>query len=119
MIQHLEGITVINEYMTYSVPFWSIFIVFSAIFFYLISVVIISKHPKAAITFSILTIIYCIVTHNIGNIMNMLFANGILFSFVFIATDPISSSYTKKGIIILINPLNSRNDEYLFNHMGM
>ena len=32
--------------------------------------------------------------------MNMLFTNGILFSFVFIATDPISSSYTKKGIII-------------------
>ena len=54
----------------------------------------------ATITFSILTIIYCIVTNNIGNIMNMLFTNGILFSFVFIATDPISSSYTKKGIII-------------------
>lgn len=54
----------------------------------------------ATITFSILTIIYCILTHNIGNIMNMLFTNGILFSFVFIATDPISSSYTKKGIII-------------------
>ena len=32
--------------------------------------------------------------------MNMLFTNGILFSFVFIATEPLSSSYTKKGIII-------------------
>ena len=37
---------------------------------------------------------------NIGNIMNMLFTNGILFSFVSIATDPISSSYTKQGKII-------------------
>ena len=54
----------------------------------------------STITFSILTIIYSILTNNIGNILNMLFTNGILFSFVFIATDFISSSYTKNGIII-------------------
>lgn len=54
----------------------------------------------ATVSFTILTVIYCIVTNNIGNIMDMLFTNGILFSFVFIATDPISSSYTKNGIII-------------------
>lgn len=56
-MQHLEGIKVINEYMTYSAPFWSIFIVFSAILFYLISMVIISKHPKVAITFGILMVL--------------------------------------------------------------
>lgn len=54
----------------------------------------------ATISFTILTIIYCIFTKDIGNIMSMLFTNGILFSFIFVATDPISSSYTKKGIII-------------------
>jgi len=26
---------------------------------------------------------------------------------------------TKKGIIIILNPVNSRNDDYLFNHMGL
>lgn len=51
-------------------------------------------------TFILLTIIYCISTNNIINIMNMLFTNGILFSFIFIATEPISSSYTKKGMAI-------------------
>ena len=51
-------------------------------------------------TFILLTIIYCITTNNIINIMNMLFTNGILFSFIFIATEPISSSYTKKGMAI-------------------
>lgn len=54
----------------------------------------------ASISFAILTVIYCIFNNNIGGIMSMLFTNGILFSFVFIATDPISSSYTKKGMII-------------------
>lgn len=54
----------------------------------------------AIITFIILCIIYCLFNNNIGNIMNMLFTNGILFSFIFIATDPISSSYTKNGTII-------------------
>ena len=47
--------------------------------------------------FILLTTIYCILTKNIGNIMNMLFTNGILFSFVYVATEPVSSSYTKYG----------------------
>ena len=51
-------------------------------------------------TFIILAVIYCIASNNIINIMNMLFTNGILFSFIFIATEPISSSYTKKGMAI-------------------
>ena len=51
----------------------------------------------STITFTILVIIYCIINKDIGNIMNMLFTNGILFSFIYIATDPISSSYTKIG----------------------
>lgn len=54
----------------------------------------------SSITFIILTIMYCLINSNIGNIMNMLFTNGILFSFVFIATDPVSSSYTRIGKII-------------------
>ena len=51
----------------------------------------------SSITFIILAIIYLIIKNDIGNIMYMLFSNGILFSFIFIATEPISSSYTKKG----------------------
>jgi len=54
----------------------------------------------ATISFGILTVIYCVLTNNIGNITSMLFTNGILFSFIFIATDPISSSYTKSGTVI-------------------
>ena len=52
------------------------------------------------ITFLILVIIYCIYKHDIGNILNILFTNGILFSFVFIATDTQSSCYTGIGKII-------------------
>lgn len=51
----------------------------------------------SSIVFILLTTIYCILTKNIGNIMNMLFTNGILFSFVYVATEPVSSSYTKYG----------------------
>ena len=51
----------------------------------------------AIIVFSLLTIIYCFINKDIGNIMNMLFTNNILFNFVYISTDPISSSYTKIG----------------------
>ena len=51
-------------------------------------------------TFTILVIIYCIITNNLGNIMNILFTNGILFSFIYIATDTVSSSYTSEGKII-------------------
>ncbi len=52
------------------------------------------------ISFTILTIIYSIFKNDIGNIMNILFTNGIMFSFIFIATDTVSSSYTKNGQII-------------------
>lgn len=54
----------------------------------------------STITFIVLTIIYCLINNDVGNIMYMLFSNGIIFSFIFIATDPISSSYTKNGKII-------------------
>lgn len=49
------------------------------------------------ISFLILSIIYCFIKNDIGNIMNMLFTNGILFSFVYIASEPNSSSYTRLG----------------------
>lgn len=52
------------------------------------------------LTFAALTIIYCIITNNISIILEMLFTNGILFSFIFIATESTSSSYTKTGQII-------------------
>ena len=52
------------------------------------------------IVFTICTVIYCIVDNNIIRVFEMLFTNGILFSFIFIATDSISSSYTKYGQFI-------------------
>jgi len=52
------------------------------------------------ITFLTLTVIYCLFTNNIENILNMLFTNGILFSFIYISTESTSSSYTKKGQLI-------------------
>ena len=56
-MQHLEGITVINEYMTYKAPFWSAFIMLSAVLFCLISLVFTSRHSKVAIIFWILTVL--------------------------------------------------------------
>lgn len=52
------------------------------------------------ISFLLLTIIYCFIKNDIGNIMNMLFTNGILFSFVYITSEPNSSSYTRLGSTI-------------------
>ena len=52
------------------------------------------------IVFSLLVICYSLYTNNIGGILDILFTNGILFSFVFIATETTSSSYTKNGLII-------------------
>ena len=52
------------------------------------------------IVFLILCVIYCIINNDIVNILNMLFTNGILFSFIFIATETTSSSYTKSGQIV-------------------
>ena len=54
----------------------------------------------STIVFLSLSIIYLVYHNNIGNIFDMLFTNGILFSYIYIATDSVSSSYTKKGIII-------------------
>jgi Na+-translocating ferredoxin:NAD+ oxidoreductase RnfD subunit len=53
-----------------------------------------------SIVFSACIIIYGIATNNVGDILNNIFSNGILFSFIFIATDPLTSSYTVKGKII-------------------
>ena len=52
------------------------------------------------ITFFIIILGVCIYQNNIENVFNMLFTNGILFSFIFVATIPNSSSYTKVGKII-------------------
>ena len=54
----------------------------------------------ATITFTIFTIIYCIIVKDIAMILEMLFTNGILFSFVYIASESTSSSYTRLGQII-------------------
>lgn len=52
------------------------------------------------IIFSFLIIIYSIYNNEVGLILENIFSNGSLFSFIFIAPDPLSSSYTKKGKII-------------------
>lgn len=51
------------------------------------------------IVYIICMIIYTIINNNIGSLLDNIFANGILFSFIFIATDPLSSPYTIKGRI--------------------
>lgn len=52
------------------------------------------------LTFTFLIFLYTIYKLTIDSIFELLFTNGILFSFIFVATDTISSSYTKKGKII-------------------
>lgn len=52
------------------------------------------------IIFSFLIIIYSIYNNEVGLILENIFSYGTLFSFIFIAPDPLSSSYTKKGKII-------------------
>ena len=54
----------------------------------------------SAIFYSACMIIYCTITNNVGYILENIFANGILFSFIFIAPDSLSSPYTSKGKII-------------------
>lgn len=54
----------------------------------------------SSVFFAISSLIYLIVTKDIGNIFNMLFTNGILFSFIYIAPELVSSSYTKEGQVI-------------------
>lgn len=52
------------------------------------------------ITFAIMIIFYSIYKSNIASIFEILFTNGILFSLIYVAPEPISSSYTKVGKII-------------------
>ncbi len=52
------------------------------------------------ITYSICMLGYLLFTNSLGYFFENIFSNGILFSFVFVATDMISSSYTAKGKII-------------------
>ena len=52
------------------------------------------------VTFLVIIVGYCIYKNDIANIFNMLFTNSILFSFIYVATIPNSSSYTKVGKII-------------------
>ena len=54
----------------------------------------------ATIIFAIFAFVYSLLTNNISSILEILFTNGILFSFIFIATETTSSSYTRMGQII-------------------
>ena len=54
----------------------------------------------SSIIYIMCIIVYCIFNKQIGLILDDIFTNGILFSFIFIGTDSISSSYTNKGKII-------------------
>lgn len=54
----------------------------------------------AMILYSVFIAIYSVVNNSIGLIFERIFANGVLFSYVFIATDSLSSSYTKKGKVM-------------------
>ncbi len=54
----------------------------------------------SAVVYSLFMIIYCIFTNNVGNILDNIFSNGILFSYIFIASDSVTSSYTETGKII-------------------
>lgn len=54
----------------------------------------------SSIIYILSIIIYNIIINNIGNILNDIFSTGILFSFVFIGTESVTSSYTSKGKFI-------------------
>jgi len=77
-----------------------ILLVVSFIFLYNVKTYKKSISISSISTFVILVVLYSVIKNNIGNIMNILFTNGILFSFIYIATDSISSSYTKEGKVI-------------------
>lgn len=51
-------------------------------------------------SFLVFVSIYLIINNNIGTIFETLFSNGILFSYIFIAPDSLTSCYTAKGKII-------------------
>ena len=52
------------------------------------------------ITFALLISIYAIYNSKIESVFELIFTNGILFSLIFVVTDTVSSSYTKKGKIL-------------------
>ena len=52
------------------------------------------------VVFLLLSVIYCLFTNSVEIILNMLFTNGILFSFIYVGSEPVSSSYTKVGELI-------------------
>lgn len=54
----------------------------------------------SALTFTVLICGYGIYKNEIELIFNNIFSNGILFCFIYIATDPLSSSYTMYGKLI-------------------
>ncbi len=54
----------------------------------------------STLTFTILIFGYAIYQNEIDLIFNNIFSNGILFSFIYVATDPLSSSYTMYGKLI-------------------
>ena len=54
----------------------------------------------SSITFISCLTFYLIFTNRIGTILDNIFTNGILFSYIFIAPEFLTSSYTKKGKII-------------------
>lgn len=54
----------------------------------------------SSIFFSLGIIIYSVITNDIGKSIDHIFSNGILFTYVFIATDSLTSPRTYKGKII-------------------
>lgn len=54
----------------------------------------------SGIIYSACMIIYCIINHNLGQILDNIFSNGILFSYIFLASDSVTSCYTEKGKFI-------------------
>lgn len=61
-MEHLEGITVLNEYMTYTEATWAVIIFASSIAFLLFALFfVIFERPEAALVFLVLTLIVVIV----------------------------------------------------------
>ena len=80
----------------------------SFVLFLLISLIFLIKEDYykkgiplfSTLIFSVLVIMDCIYRNQIGLILENIFANGILFCFIYIAPDSLSSSYTRKGQVI-------------------
>lgn len=80
----------------------------TCIAFLILSLIILWNQPTykkeislySIVAFVTLIIIYCIYKSNIANVFDILFTNGILFSLIYVAPEPVSSSYTKGGKII-------------------